>query len=124
MTDEGEKKHAVYVYGTLRPGGDDTVLIPGVIYDLGWFPGARVDFERHGDGPSFVAERVEVSDYKLKEFDAYEGYDPDRPHASLYIRKPYLDGWIYEYNGNVKTTDVISSGDWLKYTGQNRGFAA
>ena len=103
----------IYVYGTLRPDeqspdGSGTVQIPGTLYDLGWFPGIILG------GENFVTcERIEVED--LDAVDAYEGYNPKFTIESLYIRRPILDGWIYEYNKSTEDKRLIHSGDWLKY---------
>lgn len=114
--------HVLYVYGTLRTGKGPTVRIPGVMYDLGWFPGVKLDRSTNV-GPTFVAERIEVSDDRLKRFDKYEGYRPDDPEGSLYVRVPVLDGWIYEYNRPVAGNLVIEDGDWLRYYKRGRHYA-
>lgn len=115
-------KHIVYVYGTLRPGGGATVRVPGKLYDLGFCPGAVLYKKEHGDEvPLFVAERIEVTDDQLARLDTYEGYNPDRESSSLYIRKAFRDGWVYEYNFDVKDINWILSGDWLRHKKQTRG---
>jgi gamma-glutamylcyclotransferase (GGCT)/AIG2-like uncharacterized protein YtfP len=104
----------VYVYGTLRPGEPGTVQIPGTPYDLGWFPGIILG------GENFVTrERIEVED--LDAVDAYEGYNPKFTIESLYIRRPILDGWIYEYNQEFNPQRLVACGDWFIYTQQERG---
>lgn len=104
----------IYTYGTLRPGNTEKVLIPGELYDLGWFPGVKLG------GRSLVAcERVVVDD--IEAVDRYEGYNPAYPDESLYIRRPYLDGFIYEFNGPVNPIKLIQSGDWLAYRREARG---
>lgn len=119
-------KHKIYVYGTLRPGTGETVDVPGLLYDLGWFPGAQslLDYGPDYDGPTFKCEVIEVDDKELRRLDYYEGYNPDNPYASLYVRKPYLDGYIYIYNGSFGGRTRIESGDWLSYKGQSKGVAA
>lgn len=104
------KMHKVFVYGTLRtPDPKELVKVPGRLYDLGWFPGALVDeTSKH----SFVAEVRLVSDEQLEDFDHYEGYYPNAPKTSLYIRKPYGDGYIYQYNRDVSRAKLVESGDW------------
>ena len=104
--------NVVYVYGILRPNEGETTLIEGTMYDLGWFPGVKLE------GPLsenvFVAERIVVSDERLEQFDQIEGYregDPD----SLYIRQPFRDGWIYEYNHSIEGRERVESGDWSKH---------
>lgn len=112
--------HKVFCYGTLRPGNPEkTVIIPGVMYDLGPFPGIHLS-----EGPGFVAEVVEVSDEVLARLDSYEGYYASNPEHSLYLRKRHLDGWIYEYNNESPNGSVVPGGDWLAHTGRDRGSAA
>ncbi len=114
--------HIVYVYGTLRPGGSDLHTIPGVMFNMGSYPGVKLGAP--DGGSSFVAERIEVSDVRLKQLDRYEGYRADDPARSLYLRVPYLDGHIYVYNQNLDGREVLPHGDWLKHTQQKRGSAA
>jgi len=104
----------VYVYGTLRPGKPGTIQIPGKLYDLGWFPGIILG----GEG-LVTCEKIEVED--LTAVDAYEGYNPRFTIESLYIRRPILDGWIYEYNQEFDPQRLVACGDWLIYTRQERG---
>lgn len=118
--------HIIYVYGTLRPKNKDltaknteTVEVPGYMYDLGWYPGAIIRAPDRTES-SFIAEKIEVDDEKLKELDRYEGYYEDDPANSLYIRRPYLDGWIYEYNRPVDGAKIVESGDWLEYAAAKR----
>lgn len=112
----------VYTYGTLRPGGPDTVQIPGDIYEIGWYPGAIL---KGADYPNtFTAERVEIPAANLELLDNYEGYREERPGSSLFIRVPYLDGWLYTYNKGVEGRKRIESGDFLKHMGQTVGVAA
>jgi len=112
----------VYVYGTLRPGKGLTVDVPGLLYDLGSYPGAVL--EGPGFNRSFKAEPVIVDDEMLKRLDAYEGYRPDSPENSLYLRQPFNNGWIYTYNYDLVGRRVIESGDWLLHRGSDAGSAA
>jgi gamma-glutamylcyclotransferase (GGCT)/AIG2-like uncharacterized protein YtfP len=116
------KNHVIYVYGTLRPGGDSFHFIPGHMYDIGWFPG--VTLGGPGCNSSFVAERIVVSDDRLKEIDGYEGFNPNSPETSLYLRKPCLDGWIYTYNREITSEPVVVGGDWLAYKQSKKGLNA
>lgn len=107
-------KHVVYVYGTLRPGWSEPVRIPGQIFDLGRFPGLRMDLPGE-----VVCEKVEIED--LASVDRYEGYRPDDEPGSLYIRRPFRDGWIYEFSRSIDGYEPIESGDWLAYTKEKQG---
>lgn len=116
------KKHTLYVYGTLRPGGADRHLVPGEMYELGWYPGVKLlapDSHKW-----IVTERIEVDDEQLKNLDNYEGYDPKDEVNSLYIRKPYLGGWIYVYNNSLEGRPLIESGDWLEHRKTKAGSAS
>lgn len=122
-------KHTIYVYGTLRPGlNRDIVLVPGVMYDLGGFPGA-VLLSSTPDTRlcTIVCERVEVGDEGLQRLDQLEGYDPDRSeNENFYLRVPIFgDGWIYVFNNldrySCSADSVIHGGDWLAYKGQSKG---
>lgn len=116
------KRHAVYVYGTLRPGlNTDTFIVPGVMYDLGHYPGIKLSEDSVAN--TVLCERIEVDDEGLKRLDGYEGYCPSDPDSSLYLRVSFLDGWIYEYNGHPDNRPKVVGGDWLKHTGVNAGTA-
>ena len=104
----------IYVYGTLRPGNSEIVKVKGNLYDLGWFPGIKL-----GGNNEVVCERIEVED--LAAVDRYEGYFPDDLDASLYIRRPFLDGYIYEFARDVNPVKQVLSGDWLDYRKEKRG---
>jgi gamma-glutamylcyclotransferase (GGCT)/AIG2-like uncharacterized protein YtfP len=114
--------HKVFVYGTLRPGASEPVLVPGQMFDLGWFPGV-VNIET-AVGAFFKAEIIEVDDDTLARLDSYEGYNPNHPASSLYVRKEYQDGFIYQYNGNVSGKLPVPTGDWLEYTQMTEGYNA
>lgn len=106
--------HILYTYGTLRPGDTEPIHVAGRLYDLGWFPGIKLG------GDSFVVcEKVIIDDLSLT--DQYEGYNPQYPDESLYIRKPFLDGFIYEFNSEPNPVKQIFCGDWLEYTRETRG---
>lgn len=114
--------HTLYVYGTLRPGGAVTHLVPGELYELGWYPGLKL---LAPDSHSWVVtERIEVDDEQLSNLDTYEGYDPEDELNSLYLRRPYLGGWIYVYNSKLEGRRLIESGDWLAHRESKSGTAA
>ena len=89
-----------------------TVKVPGTLHNLGWFPGVVLD--KSAEPKSFVTcEVILADDGKLAQLDSYEGYNPDSPEDSLYLREPYLDGFIYTINRDVSDKPVIPTGDWL-----------
>ena len=113
-------KHKIAVYGTLRPATGQAVEIPGKIYDIGWFPGLVMD----DSGTVVTGTWIEVDDNRLEELDRYEGYNRNNHESSLYLRKPFKDGWVYVFNRTISNQPLIESGDWLAHTKQEQGVAA
>lgn len=117
--------HNVLVYGTLRPGKGREVKVKGQIFDLGSFPGVKLDKEG-----VFTAELVTVDDEILQNLDCYEGFREESPETSLYIRRRYtdvsqdVDAWIYEYNHKPGEIREVLGNDWLIHTGRPAGSAA
>ena len=109
-----DKRHQVLVYGTLRPFTNTNVVrVPGHLYDLGSFPGIKLD---NSSDTMVTCEVIEVTDEELARLDMYEGYRVSDPDNSLYIRRKLDWGpFIYEYNdpfGNLSEKDIVPSGDW------------
>jgi gamma-glutamylcyclotransferase (GGCT)/AIG2-like uncharacterized protein YtfP len=114
----------LFVYGTLRPdaphreiGADvqrlrrlGTGSVRGHKLELGEYPGVVLDSRT---GVTIKGEVLELpaDDAKLlARLDAYEGYQPDAPQTSLFLRQPVsvvMDSgqqrecWIYTYNRTV-----------------------
>lgn len=117
----------VFVYGTLRPSTKgkevgETVLVPGYLYDLGWYPGIDLRSSLETDS-RVVCEVIEVDDEGLRSLDRYEGYSPSNPKTSLYIRESYEDGFIYVWNSSFEGYDLIEDGDWLPHINNKRELA-
>jgi gamma-glutamylcyclotransferase (GGCT)/AIG2-like uncharacterized protein YtfP len=62
--------------------------------------------------------RLEDADI-LSILDHYEGYDPDQPATSLFVRRRISliepadqEAWVYWYNGPVDGKPRLPSGDW------------
>lgn len=94
--------------------------IPGILYDLGRFPGA-VPGDGVIEGELFRLRGPEV----WAALDQYEGYDPDREENSLFVRRRVsLDdpanrtAWVYWYNGDPTDHPRVPSGDWAAYVGE------
>lgn len=117
---------ALFVYGTLRPGETASLAnhrsllhikedrINGVLYHLGYYPGAVFDsgiFD--ATKPQIVGDVFLIRDASIIPIlDAYEGY-PD-----LYGRcQTYTKGgrfvWVYFYRGGeVEKMEPLKIGDW------------
>jgi gamma-glutamylcyclotransferase (GGCT)/AIG2-like uncharacterized protein YtfP len=104
------------VVGHLRFCGEGSV--PGVLYDLGEYPGAVFDAteDKRVFGAVFqLPEEPQV----LEVLDRYEGYESSSDASSLFVRKlVHVDlttagavkCWAYEYNGNPREAPMIASG--------------
>jgi gamma-glutamylcyclotransferase (GGCT)/AIG2-like uncharacterized protein YtfP len=88
-------------------------LLPGRLVDLGDYPGLV-------EGPGqVVADLCRLpNNASLAPFDAFEGYRPERPEASLYLRvrvrllEPPVEAWTYRYNRAWTPEMLVPSGDW------------
>ena len=125
----------VFFYGTLMAGFDrrrrasldDRLTFVGrgsiraSLFDVGLYPAAVPSPD------SLVwGELYEVSDSStvLGVLDDIEGYRPDDPDRSLYVRSEVTvtlpDGvehtaWVYFYNAPLGRADRIASGDYLQH---------
>jgi gamma-glutamylcyclotransferase (GGCT)/AIG2-like uncharacterized protein YtfP len=105
-----------HVLAKLRPLGRATV--PGVLYDLGAYPGAVLG-RASGKRIAGMVFRLPNDSAILKKLDEYEGFDPANPGESLFVRGRYpvalatgriLQCWIYEYNGKRVVAPVVAGG--------------
>jgi gamma-glutamylcyclotransferase (GGCT)/AIG2-like uncharacterized protein YtfP len=125
----------VFFYGTLMTGFDrrrrigiDQKLaylgrgwIEAALFDLGIYPAAipAPDGRVWGE----VYEMRDPADV-LSALDGIEGYCPEEPDASLYMRLEIpitlddgsvVTGWVYFYNAPLGRAERIESGDYLEY---------
>lgn len=110
----------LFAYGTLQPGlAPDAVaalaarlrtvsqgFVYGELYELDGFPGAVPDAQSKNRIRGLILELPEDAAV-LSQLDEYEGYDPQHPESSEFIRVRQtveLSGggtqecWIYRYN--------------------------
>jgi gamma-glutamylcyclotransferase (GGCT)/AIG2-like uncharacterized protein YtfP len=132
----------LFVYGTLQPARAPAEIgaavrrlkrvgagsVRGRLYDLGEYPGAVVS----RTSPSVIKGQVfELPEDQqvLSSIDTYEGFDPDHPQSSLFVRKRWpvtlADGsrimcWIYNYNRKPGDAQVISSGTYTARNGARK----
>ncbi|HSL21913.1 MAG TPA: gamma-glutamylcyclotransferase family protein [Vicinamibacterales bacterium] len=126
----------VFFYGTLMTGFDrrhragidehlaDFVgrgTISAELFDLGIYPAAVPAPEGHVWGEVY---RMKDADKALSGLDEIEGYRPDDPDRSLYVREKVdvklTDGrteqaWVYFYNAPLGRAERIPSGDYLAH---------
>ena len=119
----------VFVYGTLLRGMQrSTALrgarflglgeVNGVLLNLTHYPGLMA-----GNG-RVSGELYEVDNDTLKTLDRIEGYEPNDPQESLFVRTPLevtsLDdghirkAWTYLYNQDASSFPAIASGDYRR----------
>ncbi len=125
----------VFFYGTLMTGFDrrqrlgiDPKLsyvgrgsIAAALFDLGIYPAAVPDPAGRVRGEVYrMLDPAEV----LPALDGIEGYCPEEPDSSLYIRfevEVALDeggretAWVYFYNAPLVRAERIESGDYLEH---------
>ena len=115
----------LFAYGTLRPGHAPREIaaavarlrplgqgfIRGRLYELDGYPGVVLDLSAGAKIQGTIFQFPEDCDL-LPQFDEYEGFDPNNPAGSLFVRQLHavqLDTggeaqcWIYLYNeGDAK----------------------
>ena len=78
-----------------------------------------------GAGPPIYGEVFELPDDPevLRQLDAYEGFDPERPRSSEFVRQEWLvvvqsgrkiKCWVYAYNRYPGPAPIIVDGDFSK----------
>lgn len=127
----------VFVYGTLLSEGSNPAsamvdaevigraTVPGVIYDLGWFPGFKRASVVDEDQSLVHGELIRVDEEGLERLDAYEGCPSlyHREETTVILTKDDWDddlwaavpAYIYIYNGNVHEDDRVPTGEWIGY---------
>jgi gamma-glutamylcyclotransferase (GGCT)/AIG2-like uncharacterized protein YtfP len=128
-------KRYLFSYGTLQPSHAPAEIAPtvrrlrhvgrgsvhGRLYDLGEYPGAVLS----RNGPLVLGQVFELPDDPevLTRLDQYEGFNPQRPRTSLFIRKRCLvkldNGkklfcWMYSYNRPPGTASPLPTGVYSK----------
>lgn len=120
----------IFVYGTLLKGMQrenvlarsefhGPALLEAGLFDLGAFPGIK-----EGCG-EVIGEMYRIDEETLTLLDTIEGYEPDQPENSLYLRRTarvrrLADGepvevMTYFYNHPVREEDAIPHGDYRRY---------
>ena len=106
----------------LRPVGEGSAR--GVLYDLGEYPGTRMDAAAQSRIFGTVFELPDDPSV-LRALDRYEGFNPEAVEDSLFVRKNQMielvDGrkiecWIYVYNFEPVGARVIVDGRYSKRT--------
>nr|WP_276510222.1 gamma-glutamylcyclotransferase family protein [Longimicrobium terrae] len=125
----------MFVYGTLRPDADGPMhrllayaarrvgpaTAAGALYDVGPYPAAVPSAAGRIRGELLALNPPAAP--LLAALDAYEGFSPADPAASLYVRSTVTvrldDGgdaasWVYWYARPVDGLKLIASGDWMR----------
>ncbi len=91
----------------MAPIGSGTIA--GVLHDLGEYPAVTLDGQKNQRVKGEVFALPDDPEM-MQQLDDYEGYLPDDPSNSLFIRTKHLvtldDGtrrfcWVYTYNSNL-----------------------
>jgi gamma-glutamylcyclotransferase (GGCT)/AIG2-like uncharacterized protein YtfP len=132
----GTMSDYLFAYGTLQPHCVPARMAPvvakmravgkgyvyGKLYDLGGYPGAVPDPSSPQKITGTVLQLPEDASI-LRQFDAYEGFDPKTPEAGEYTRERQsvqlaaggvIECWFYRYNWKPDASRAIESGAWPK----------
>ena len=124
----------LFAYGTLQPGLAPTKIarvaaklrpvgegsVRGELYDLGGYPGAVANPSAKGKIVGTVMELPE-DESVLAQLDRYEGFDPQAPETSEYIREKQVvklktggtvECWFYRYNREPRDSQRVENGAW------------
>ena len=127
-------KHLVFVYGSLRRGGENAMSqrfpdaqfvaearVSGSLYDLGEYPGLLLN----ESGSMVTGEAYEVDERLLKLLDDFEATsDYRRKQVEIALGTDKRMGWTYEPNPELcSNRTVIRSGDWIEYATARRNAA-
>jgi gamma-glutamylcyclotransferase (GGCT)/AIG2-like uncharacterized protein YtfP len=97
--------------------------VPGLLYDLGEYPGAIVDPQSDSRIIGHAFE-LPASESLIAALDRYEGFDPANRSGSLFIREKrealmsdgqLLSCWIYVYQRNISAALLIPDGDYSRH---------
>lgn len=131
----------IFVYGTLRSASNHDMRkvleqhadfvsrgrIPGVLYDVGPYPGAV----KKSGTQAFVrgdVYRLRDSERTLQILDRYEGWDEKKPRSAEFKRSRVavdlgagkkIRAWIYLYNRPTTGLTKIRSGNYLGTTSRS-----
>lgn len=130
--------HAVFVYGTLRPGGHNHRLLESVprletayAHGLALYDGPGFPYAAPTRAGRITGVLCSISDAEwpatLRSLDTLEGYDSDRESLSHYLRRRWpvvtdigaqTEAWVYLAGPRVDLGAYarIASGDWLSHS--------
>jgi gamma-glutamylcyclotransferase (GGCT)/AIG2-like uncharacterized protein YtfP len=103
--------------------------VRGRMYDLGTHPGGIFDNSADGDIHGEVFQLPDQEDL-LERLDSYEGYDPDQPESSFFVRREIpvhlgngriVSCWLYQYNGDPTALGRIAHGSFRKHLAERSG---
>ena len=116
----------LFVYGTLKSSmgaarlmheagckliGPHTTNPEFKFYDFGGFPGAKL-----GGSIPIQGELWDATNVDWKILNRYEGYYPDDPESSMFVKMYHFDGrekyFMYLFNGDPGTRLLNESGVW------------
>ncbi len=128
----------LFVYGSLRRDTDHPMarylqthsqlignaIFQGKLFDTGSFPAAIKSTNPNDQvlGELYAMKNV---DRLLEKLDNYEGFEPEKPEQSLFLRKKVevqpssgdklVPAWTYLFNRPVTDFQAIPSGDYIEY---------
>lgn len=129
MSETGDLRELVFVYGTLRRGGSNAFRMEGAVfcgegwvegelYAISWYPGLTL---KEGAG-CVIGEIYQVGPEQMRALDEFEGLSAGEVEGSEYRRvkvpvmldETRVSAWVYEWKGPVDPGRKVVSGDWLE----------
>ena len=119
----------VFVYGTLRRGQSNDItrfkpspcfvgdaVIAGQLYDLGLYPGARLDGEGRVHGEVYaIAPELEAQLDVLEEVRPHPTGEYERQERGVYVQGRRLNCLVYEIAfDRVRDAARLPTGDWVR----------
>lgn len=121
-----------FVYGSLRSGFSSVAYnyiskyftliglakTKGILYDMGEYPVAKPsNEEKFVVGELYKINNTEAFDFVFAQLDDYEGTNESetvnyiRTITPVLIDDKNIDAWVYWYNGEVNSKQIVTSGD-------------
>lgn len=136
------RKLPVFVYGTLRKGHGNyrnyllgktaheaKALFTGKMFSVhGSFPALLIGGEKIVGELMYI--KPENFDRVLQNLDRLEGFRPQDPQHSMYVRREarvynetdgtFVDAYVYYWNSSYKGFKHVTSGDWNEFEEHER----
>ena len=110
-----QSSHSTPAHDEIRKGlyRISDCIIPGLLYRKARYPALK-EGKGHVKGELYKVH----NDHALAKLDKYELIDDENPERAGFTRKrvkllePQVSAWVYYYDGEVSSSELIASGRW------------